>query len=841
MTTQYATLFREWFSPVLDAVSPTFDFAAAITQDQYPDIPKLDPKTLVPALNPTLVVDGAGLDALARYLTRVDNFAWDYETNVVPGFFHRRARTLQIGDRNEQYIIDLLAFAETPEQLYMSQGFYRGQGGAFRAIHKNLQGAVDMVRPFWKLMDPIIKVVAPALCSKSHLKIGYNLEFEYVVSKWCLGMRTWNFYDCYRAERNITNGAVPVHQKDFWALDDAVRRYCKFQISKEKQTSFDLCSPLDEDQVIYTALDCRLPYAIKAAQESKIKKGGLQWSVQIDMDAIPAFGDMRLNGMLASKEKWTGIINQHEEELKHSIEDMDRHFIPVVGRKVKWDQENIDRLYQVYKSYDEKSPEELVVSAEIRACKKDPVRKAELMEIRKAHEDARKAAKVVAKAEYTVEKAKGNAKARSDYEKMEGDAAINYNAPAQLLAALHAGKFGLTKGNLKESNDKAMEKHSDLPVIKAIRNYRSLKKSLGTYGYRWITDRDVIDEETGKYGYVDPDTGRIHARFQQFGADTGRPSCTDPNVLNIPPMNREAFVSREGYDMVCKDCAGQELRILTEYSKEQAWVEAFLKKQDLHSISAEMINTELWHKSANHDEYVMMQDGKQVTIPPCAYFHKDKKKCKCPKHVEVRNDYKAFNFGVVYDKSAFSFAIELNKPKDVVEVMLDAWKRRFAQTQRTLESLRSTGYEKGEARTKSGRRRFMRPVAYEQAKKLAAEKYGPTCDHNKIMQTMQSLVAAVKREAGNMPIQGTGADLMLLAMGCGFDPEGNPYGWHVWEPEYGALLENYVYDEFVVESPEETSERVDVSVGDCIIRAGAEFVKVVPMESDGLVSKRWKK
>jgi DNA polymerase I-like protein with 3'-5' exonuclease and polymerase domains len=106
---------------------------------------------------------------------------------------------------------------------------------------------------------------------------------------------------------------------------------------------------------------------------------------------------------------------------------------------------------------------------------------------------------------------------------------------------------------------------------------------------------------------------------------------------------------------------------------------------------------------------------------------------------------------------------------------------------------------------------------------------------------MQSLIAAVKREAGNMPIQGTGADLMLLAMGCGFDKQGKPYLWHTLEPEYGALLLNYVYDELVVESPEEHSEVVSELVGDAIIRAGAEFVKVVPMMSDGMVSKRWKK
>jgi DNA polymerase I-like protein with 3'-5' exonuclease and polymerase domains len=561
------------------------------------------------------------------------------------------------------------------------------------------------------------------------------------------------------------------------------------------------------------------------------------------MDAIPAFGDIHLNGMLAEPIAWKQIIVENESDLKLAVTDLDVHFIPIVGRKQIWDQDNIDRLHEVYKSFDESSEMEVRLSEQLRGCRKDPVRKAELKELRDAAQALRKEAKAVAKEEYTLERSKANAKARSDFSKMEGEAAINYNSPIQLLAALHAGDFGLNSKNLKESNDKAMEKHTTLPVIKAIRRKRGLSKALGTYGYRWIVDRESVDAETGKRGFVDPDTGRIHARFNQFGADTGRPSCTDPNMLNLPQdvRYRKAFVSRPGYDMVCKDCAGQELRILTEYSKEQAWVEAFLNKQDLHSISAEMINFELWAKSANHVETVVMVGDKVKTIPPCAYFHKNKAKCDCPKHKIVRNDYKAFNFGVVYDKSAFSFALELGKPKEVVEAMLDAWKTKFAQTQRTLEKLRLMGYEKGEARTLSGRRRFMRAVSYEQAKKSAMEKYGDKCDSNKVVQTMQNLIAAVKREAGNMPIQGTGADLMLLAMGCGFDPNGKPYLWHILEPMYGALLENYVYDEFVVESPEEHSESVSDAIESAIIRAGAEFVKVVPMESDGMISKRWQK
>jgi DNA polymerase I-like protein with 3'-5' exonuclease and polymerase domains len=825
----FSVALRELFK----RTQPVFDIQAAeaVGENKWPDIPKLNPATLTPALNPIMVTDGAGLDKLTAYLTKVKEYTFDYETNICDRFFHRRARLLGIGDRNEQYIVDLLAFAGSKERLIASQGLYRGKYSA--SFYPKFAEA------YFQILEPVVSVIRPSLESNSHLKVGHYLEFEYIVSKWCLGIRPWNYFCTFRAERSITNGAIPVHQKDFFGLDDLVRRYCKFQIDKTSQTSFDLESPLTDEQITYLALDIRLPTALKGAQEKKIKAYGLARSVQIHMDAIPAFGDKHLNGMLAATDQWQKIIDDNELDLKLAITEMDVHFLPVVGHKVKWDQAEIDRLKNVYESYKEKSPEEIFVDDERRLLKRKDPRYAELGERRAALEALRAITRTKAKDEYHAERAKGSAKVKADYSKMEGESAINYNSPAQLLAALHAGPFGLNGKNLKESNDKAMEKHTNLPVIKAIRKYRQLTKALGTYGYRWITSREEIDTETGKHGFVDPDTGRIHARFNQFGADTGRPSCTDPNMLNLPQDKRyrEAFISRPGYDMVCKDCAGQELRILTEYSREQAWVEAFLNKQDLHSISAEMINFELWAKSAIHVETMI----KDKLIPPCAYYHKDKKKCDCPKHKEVRNDYKAFNFGVVYDKSAFSFANELGKPKEVVEVMLDAWKTKFAQTQKTLEMLRSSGYEKGEARDLAGTRRIMRSVSYEQAKKSAQEKYGENCDQGKIAQTMQSLVAAVRREAGNMPIQGTGAIMMHLAMGCGFDPDGKPYLWHVLEPKYNALLENYVYDELVVESPEEHSKAVEAEVGDAIIRAGGEFVKVVPMESDGLVSKRWQK
>jgi DNA polymerase I-like protein with 3'-5' exonuclease and polymerase domains len=694
-----------------------------------------------------------------------------------------------------------------------------------------------------QILEPVLKVIRPSLESNSHLKTGHYLEFEYIVSKWCLGLRPWNFFCTYLAERNLTNGLVSVNTKDFFGLADLVRRYCKFQISKDEQKGFDLKTPLTDEQVTYLALDIRLPTVIRGAQEAKIKRDGLARSVQIDNNAIPAFGDMHLNGMLPDPELWKQIISDNERDLKLAVAEMDKHFIPIVGQKVKWDQDEIDRLHAVYKSYDEPSPEEVALSEQLKGCRKDPVRKAELTELRAAHQAMRKVAKEKAKLEYTTERAKGNAKAKSDYSKAEGEAAINYQAPQQLLAAIHAGEFGLNAKNFKSSGDEELEKHIHIPIIKSIRQYRSVKTALKMFGYRWLTSREEKDPITKKFGFVDPDTGRIHAKFKQFGADTGRPACTSPNMLNVPNEDRyrEAFISRPGYDMVDKDCAGQELRVLVEYTQEPAWLDAFRRGKDVHSISAEMISKQLWKQAANMTESIMLVDGKPKTIPPCAYFHNDREECVCPGHKVMRKRYKALTLGKVMGKTVYSFAQELGLSKEDTQKVIDDWENELRITQTTLENLRNKCYEKREARTIAGRRRIITQVTYESAKKSALEKYGDKCDQNKITQTMQSKIAAVKREGANVNFQGTAADQMLLAMGCGFDPNGKPYLWHILEPKYRAMLLLYLYDELLVESPEEHSRSVELDVEDAIIRSGAEFVKSVPMVSKGMVSKRWQK
>jgi DNA polymerase I-like protein with 3'-5' exonuclease and polymerase domains len=805
-------------------------------------IPLLNPATLVPALNPILVNDGKTLDQLKKYLATPRTYVMDYETNCVETFYQRRARTLQVGDRDVQYVIDLLAFAETPERLWAAQGGYRRDGVLLNkrwdhATHAiRADGGFDRVAVDAKTLQPVVDVLRPSLDSDEWLKVGHNLEFEYIVSKWCLGIRAWHFFCTQSAERIIHNGAVPAMLKGFYGLGDLVRRYCRFEIDKSSQTTFDLETPLTEKQIVYCALDVRLPLAIKAAQEVKLKKASLQWVTQIENDAIPAFGDLHLNGVYVNPTKWQKIIDDNKAALVEAVKEIDKFFLPIVGAKRFPNPDEAARLKAVWKGLQVKSQKEKEISAAIRACKSNPAKKAELVQERATVEAERLAQVAVAKAAYAEEAAFCTKTYEKEFEKYEGRAAINFNSPTQVLAALHAGGFGLNAKNFSASNDKAMERHANLPVIKAIREHRGVKQSLKMYGDRWITTRDrLCTIGAPRPGFVDPDTGRIHAKFNQNGTDTGRPSCTNPNLLNIShdEVYREAFESRPGFDLVAKDCSGQELRVLTQYSREPSWVYAFSHGQDIHSVSTQMIVPELW--KANTIEAT------------CAFLNNNKAKCNCPGHKKIRNDYKKVTLGIIMGLAAHSLGIQLGVSTEEAQEKIDSWMRTFKYNHKAIVENQKVSYDRGEARTLTGRRRLMDQVTYEQAKKKAFEKYGDNCDQQKITKMMASLVAAVKREGGNVCYQGSSADFMKRAIGCGFDKDGKPYLWHILEPQYGALLENYIYDELVTESPEENSEAVGGVngvggvVSDAIIRAGAEVVTVVPMESEGNIAKTWSK
>jgi DNA polymerase I-like protein with 3'-5' exonuclease and polymerase domains len=720
---------------------------------------------LNPPLNGTRITHPSQLPLVSDFFQRKKVFVYDVETNVVDDFTQRIIRTIQVGDKEEQYTIDLLAFAGSAEAL-------KEQG--------------NRTAPSWA--TPILQTLQPALDSADWLKVGVFLDFDYKTTRWCLGMRMWNIYDCNLAEKCIHAGRVNFFEPGFYSMDGMLRRYAKMQIDKTEQTGFDLETPLTDSQWQYTFLDCRLPFAIKAAQKLPLTTLGLDRVVQIENDAVPAFGEMFLNGIYLDKDAWLAIVESTKIKHAENIKTLDTFFCSIVGTK---------------ESNRPEAPSELRLKLleERWRNEKDRVRRAEYRK------------------DYQALQATG--KATKEWEakslECEGEAYINYGSNPQLLEAFRKMGFGVRE--LPNTNDRTLSKIQNKSVIKALQAYRTTQKALTTYGVEFLR-------------HINQKTGRVHPHTNQLGAATGRTTSTKPNGQNIDAEHRACCKARPGYKFVSVDMAGAELRILAELSGEPLMVDAFANGHDVHSIGAELIFGDEWKNSAEAS---------------CAYYYTaDKQKCKCKRHKELRDRAKALNFGTIYGKEAKSFSEELNISKDDAQKILDKWRSTYKVAWKFLTELGNSAKVNLCVRSFSGRIRGFNKVDWDKCKEIAADRAkkdgkNPQAITSKdVSRVYHGLFGNMEREGKNGPHQMGNADVAKIAMGCGFDKHGEPFMWHQIQ-KFDAWFCNFVHDEFCAEVREDQVDDFIEMVGSCIKRAAAEMMKRVDMTYDSAVGDCWSK
>ncbi|HEY4106403.1 MAG TPA: DNA polymerase I [Polyangiaceae bacterium] len=309
---------------------------------------------------------------------------------------------------------------------------------------------------------------------------------------------------------------------------------------------------------------------------------------------------------------------------------------------------------------------------------------------------------------------------------------FNVNSPRQLETLLfdEIGLKPLRRTKTSRSTDAdTLEALADQHELpKVILEIRQLTKLKGTY-------IDALPE------LVNPTTGRIHTSWEQAVAATGRLSSTDPNLQNIPIRTelgrkiREAFVPPPGYLLVSADYSQIELRVLAHLSQDPVLLDAFRSGQDIHTRTA-----------------LEIFEVKEEELTR-----------------EHRTRAKAVNFGVIYGQGDSGLSKSLGIPRAEASNFIAAYFRRYEGVRKfmneTLEQARA-----GEAvRSMLGRRRLLPTIrSANRAERLAAE-----------------------RIAMNMPIQGTAADLLKLAMLALKEP-----------PTPGARMTLSVHDELVFEVPE---------------------------------------
>ncbi len=239
------------------------------------------------------------------------------------------------------------------------------------------------------------------------------------------------------------------------------------------------------------------------------------------------------------------------------------------------------------------------------------------------------------------------------------------------------------------------------PLPQAILDYRSVSKLKSTY-------LDALPRE------VNPETGRIHTRYNQLVAATGRLSSSDPNLQNIPIRTemgrrvREAFVPEEGWSMLAADYSQIELRVLAHLSRDPALVDAFSRGDDVHVQTA------------------------------CALFGVSPD--EVTKH--MRGQAKTVNFAVIYGQTQFALARNLKIERSEAKRYIDAFFDQYAGVKTFLDDVVEQARANGFVTTLLGRRRTLPDIRSK--------------NHN--------LRAGAERIARNTPIQGTAADIMKVAM-----------------------------------------------------------------------------
>lgn len=240
------------------------------------------------------------------------------------------------------------------------------------------------------------------------------------------------------------------------------------------------------------------------------------------------------------------------------------------------------------------------------------------------------------------------------------------------------------------------------PIIEKILEYRSISKLIGTY-------LDSFPK------LISPTTHRLHTVYNQTVTATGRLSSSNPNLQNIPIRTergreiRRAFVARdEDHVLLAADYSQIELRIIASLSQDHNMIEAFANHYDIHAATAARI-------------YNM----------PIEQVSKD-----------LRRNAKSVNFGIVYGISAFGLSEQLGISRKEAQNLITEYFNQYPDIKRYIDTNVAFAHEHGYAQTLLGRRRYLADI---NSRNASARNFA-------------------ERNAVNMPIQGTSADMIKLAM-----------------------------------------------------------------------------
>ena len=462
--------------------------------------------------------------------------------------------------------------------------------------------------------------------------------------------------------------------------------------------------------------------------------------------------------------------------------------------------------------------------------------------------------KLTDNATYKPPKKTGEGFGKSKLEQLENP--INVSSPTQ-LAILFYDILGVEEGLDKKSPrgtgeevlKKISEKYPELTICKLILENRGLSKLLNTY-------IDKLPE------CISEKDGRLHAHFNQIGADTGRFSSSDPNLQNIPSHNNEIrmmFTAAPGCILVGSDFSQQEPRLLANYSQDENMINAYKDGKDLYAVIASKIY---------HNKY---EDNRE--------FYPDG--TMNPEGKKRRTNVKSLMLGIMYGLGASSLADKIKTHKgpvnreDIQEAqkIVDDFFTEFPKVKKWIDETKSNAEKSGYVEDVWGRRRRLPDLQLEKYKirfkdgksitsfnpllgskglysnsnTILVDKYKSLCYDSKNKKELDEIkkqalkegleikdnsgfIAQAERQCVNARVQGGAASMSKRAMIAVHNDK------ILRELKFKLLIA--VHDELIGECPIENQEEVKVRLSQLMIDS-AKPECIVPMKCDADSFQSW--
>ena len=346
---------------------------------------------------------------------------------------------------------------------------------------------------------------------------------------------------------------------------------------------------------------------------------------------------------------------------------------------------------------------------------------------------------------------------------------FNINSSQQLSRILYEElrlpKPRKTKSGYSTEASTLEELKGTHPIIELVLQYRQLAKLKSTY-----TDAFPA--------LVNPKTGRLHTSFNQTGTTTGRLSSSEPNMQNIPIRSelggkiRQAIIAEPGWHLLSGDYSQIDLRVLAHISQDPELIATFLRDEDVHTATASLVFNVTPEK-----------------VTP-----------------DMRRVAKTVNFGVIYGMSDYGLEQATDFSREEAAQFIVSYFEKYPRVKEYIENTKSQARERGYVQTVMGRRRYI----------------------PEIKSPNRQVRESAERMAVNMPVQGTSADIIKIAM-VNLHRE-------MERQNLRTKMTLQVHDELLFEVPPEEVETMKELVAEIMPQA---LKLSVPLKIDIKLGKNW--